>query len=546
MTRRPKYIFVMGGVMSGIGKGITTASIGKLLQARGFKVNLVKIDPYLNVDAGTMNPTEHGEAFVLKSGLECDQDMGNYERFLGRDLLSDDYMTSGMVYREVIEKERQLAYRGNCVEAIPHIVDEILHRIQRSTKLHQSDVSVLEVGGTIGDYQNIMFIEAARILKLRHPEDVLFVFVSYLPIPPKIGEMKTKPTQNAIRLLNSYGIQPDIVLGRSEQPMDEKRRDKIAEFCNIRKDSVLSAPDVESIYDIPINFNRMKLDRLICRRLGLPDRRSNFNQWEKWVDLTHQAKEPLKIALVGKYFNSGDFVLSDVYISVIEAIKFSAYHLKRRPIIDWLSSQDFENKKQSLKKLNEYDAVIIPGGFGSRGVEGKIRAIKYVRQQGIPFLGICYGMQLAVVEFARNVLKLSAADSTEITPKSPDPVIDIILEQKEKLRQGRYGGTMRLGAYPAHIEKGTIARQAYQADLIEERHRHRFEVNPDYIERLEAGGLVFSGRSPDGRLMEICELPRSVHPFFVGVQFHPEFQARPLEPHPLFTALLRAAIKKRH
>jgi len=546
MTRRPKYIFVMGGVMSGIGKGITTASIGKLLQARGFKVNLVKIDPYLNVDAGTMNPTEHGEAFVLKSGLECDQDMGNYERFLGRDLLSDDYMTSGMVYREVIEKERQLAYRGNCVEAIPHIVDEILHRIQRSTKLHQSDVSVLEVGGTIGDYQNIMFIEAARILKLRHPEDVLFVFVSYLPIPPKIGEMKTKPTQNAIRLLNSYGIQPDIVLGRSEQPMDEKRRDKIAEFCNIRKDSVLSAPDVESIYDIPINFNRMKLDRLICRRLGLPDRRSNFNQWEKWVDLTHQAKEPLKIALVGKYFNSGDFVLSDVYISVIEAIKFSAYHLKRRPIIDWLSSQDFENKKQSLKKLNEYDAVIIPGGFGSRGVEGKIRAIKYVRQQGIPFLGICYGMQLAVVEFARNVLKLSAADSTEITPKSPDPVIDIILEQKEKLRQGRYGGTMRLGAYPAQIGRGTIAHQAYRADLIEERHRHRFEVNPDYIERLEAGGLVFSGQSPDGRLMEICELPRSVHPFFVGVQFHPEFQARPLEPHPLFTALLRAAIKKRH
>lgn len=545
MTRRPKYIFVMGGVMSGIGKGVTTASIGKLLQARGFKVNLIKIDPYLNIDAGTMNPTEHGEAFVLKSGLECDQDMGNYERFMGCDLLSDDYMTSGMVYREVIEKERQLAYHGNCVEAIPHIVDEVLGRIQRSAQLHQSEVSVLEVGGTVGDYQNIIFIEAARILKLRHPEDVLFVFVSYLPIPPKIGEMKTKPTQNAIRLLNSYGIQPDIVLGRSEQPMDEKRRDKIAEFCNIRKDSVLSAPDVESIYDIPINFSRMKLDRLICRRLGLPDRPSNFKQWEKWVELTHQAKTPLKIALVGKYFNSGDFVLSDVYISVIEAIKFSAYHLKHRPIIDWLSSQDFENKKQSLKKLDEYDAVIIPGGFGGRGTTGKIEAIQYVRQHGIPFLGICYGMQLAVIEFARNVLKLSAADSTEITPKSPDPVIDIILEQKEKLQQGNYGGTMRLGAYPAQIKRGTIARQAYQAELIEERHRHRFEVNPDYVEQLESGGLIFSGRSPDGHLMEICELPRSVHPFFIGTQFHPEFQARPLEPHPLFTALLKAAIKER-
>lgn len=545
MANRTKYIFVLGGVMSGIGKGVAAASIGKLLQARGFKVNLVKIDPYLNVDAGTMNPTEHGEVFVLNSGLECDQDMGNYERFLGRDLLSDDYMTSGMVYREVIEKERRLAYRGSCVEAIPHIVDGILQRIEKSSQIHQSDVSVLEIGGTIGDYQNIMFIEAARILKLRHPEDVLFVVVTYLPLPPKIGEMKTKPTQNAIRLLNSYGIQPDIVLGRSEQPMDEKRRNKIAEFCNIKKDSVLSAPDVESIYDVPINFNRMKLDRLICRQLGLPNRRSNFDQWEQWVKLTHRAQSPVKVALVGKYFNSGDFILKDVYLSVIEAIKFSAYHLNRRPVIDWIASQDFESQRQSLKRLDEYDAVIIPGGFGARGAAGKIEVIKYVRQHDIPFLGICYGMQLAVVEFARNVLKLSAADSTEINPKSPHPVIDVMPEQKDKLRQGDYGGSMRLGAYPAQIKKNTIAHRAYRREIIQERHRHRFEVNPDYIKQLEAGGLVFSGYSPDGRLMEICELPRSEHPFFVGAQFHPEFQARPLQPHPLFTELIKAAIEKR-
>lgn len=546
MANRTKYIFVLGGVMSGIGKGVATASIGKLLQARGFKVNLVKIDPYLNVDAGTMNPTEHGEVFVLKSGLECDQDMGNYERFLGRDLMSDDYMTSGMVYRAVIEKERRLAYRGYCVEAIPHIIDEILKRIKKSARIHESDVSVLEIGGTIGDYQNIMFIEAARILKLRHPEDVLFVVVTYLPLPKKIGEMKTKPTQNAIRLLNSYGVQPDIVLARSERPMDEKRRNKIAEFCNIRKDSVLSAPDVESIYDVPINFDRMKLDRLISRQLGLPNRKSNFSHWGKWVELTHQAQRPIKVALIGKYFNSGDFILSDVYLSVIEAIKFSAYHLKCRPEIDWLSSQDFESGRLSLKKLEEYDAVIIPGGFGTRGVAGKLKVIKYVRQKGIPFLGICYGMQLAVVEFARNVLKLSAADSAEINPEASHLVIDVMPEQKKKLKDKDYGGTMRLGSYPALIKKGTIAYRAYGQKSVEERHRHRFEVNPDYIKRLEKKGLVFSGTSPDGRLMEICELPRAEHPFFVGAQFHPEFQARPLSPHPLFSELIKTAIKKRY
>ncbi len=543
MAKRAKYIFVLGGVMSGIGKGIATASIGKILQARKVKVNLIKIDSYLNVDAGTMNPTEHGEVFVLRSGLECDQDMGNYERFLEVNALSEDYITSGMVYRKVIERERSLGYKGRCVEAVPHIVEEILRRIKNSTRLHKADVSIVEIGGTVGDYQNIMFIEAARLMKLRHPEDVLFVMVTYLPLPQKIGEMKTKPTQNAIRLLNSYGIQPDIILARSEQPLDLKRKEKIATSCNIQEDSVLPAPDVESIYDVPINFEKSGLARLICRHLNFPNRKPDLTEWQKWVELTHYSDKPVKIAVVGKYFNTGDFVLSDVYVSVLEAIKFSAYHLKRKPMIEWVSSQDFESGKLNLKILSDYDGVIVPGGFGSTGVKGKLSAIKYVRENKIPYLGLCYGMQLAIVEYARNVLGLSA-DTTEINPGTEHPVVDIMSGQKKNIREKDYGGTMRLGVYPALIKKRTIAFKAYGQDLVEERHRHRFEINPHYVDRLEKSGLIFSGTSPDNRLMEILELPKEKHPFFVGTQFHPEFQARPLNPHPLFTSFIQAAINK--
>jgi len=542
MTKHPKYIFVLGGVMSGIGKGIATASIGKILKARGFDVNLIKIDSYLNVDAGTMNPTEHGEVFVLDSGLECDQDMGNYERFLDYNALSEDYMTSGMIYREVIDQERKLHYQGQCVEAIPHIVEEILRRVKLSAKLHQSEVSVLEIGGTIGDYQNIMFIEAARILKLRHPEDVLFIVVTYLPVPKKIGEMKTKPTQNAIRLLNSYGIQPDIVLARGEGPIDQKRREKIAISCNVQSNLVLSAPDVESIYDVPLHFESGNLGKFICQKLKLPNRRAKLDNWRSLIEMTHSGQKPVKIGVVGKYFNTGDFILSDVYVSILEAIKFSAYHLKCQPIIDWISSQDFESGRLDLKILNNYDGIIIPGGFGETGVAGKIEAINYVRQHKIPYLGLCYGMQLAVVEYARNVLNLEA-DTVEINPHTPNPVIDVMPGQKHNISSHNYGGTMRLGSYPAIIKKGTIAAKAYGQKEISERHRHRFEVNPLYIERLEKAGMIFSGQSPDKRLMEILELPTSQHPFFVGTQFHPEFKARPLHPHPLFSEFIKAAIQ---
>ena len=542
-----KYIFVIGGVMSGVGKGVATASIGKVLQANGYKVNLVKVDPYLNVDAGTMNPTEHGETFVLNSGLETDQDMGNYERFLNRDLPTENYITSGMVYRNVIEKERNLEYDGNCVEAIPHIRNEIVERFEKAADANGSQISVIEIGGTVGDYQNIMFIEAARVMKSRTPDDVLFIMVTYLPVPSKVGEMKTKPTQNAIRQLNSYGVQPDFVIGRSEEVLDERRKDKIAEQCNIRKGHVISAPDIESIYDVPLNFERDNLSGLILEQLKLPkkEKRVAMEQWSAFVKKVHNSKKTVRIAVVGKYFDTGDFVLSDAYISVIEAVKFSAYALGAKPELTWISSHDFENGKRKVSELKKYDGVIVPGGFGKTGIPGKLKAIKFIRENKIPYFGLCYGMQLAVVEYAINVLGLKDAATREMDKDAKHLVIDIMEEQKEKLKSKNYGGTMRLGAYPAYLKKGTIARAAYREDVVEERHRHRYEVNPMYIKQFEEAGLIFSGTSKDKKLMEIIELSKKEHPFFLATQFHPELLARPLAPSPLFTAFVRACLKKK-
>ncbi|QSH39344.1 CTP synthase [Candidatus Kaiserbacteria bacterium] len=541
-----KYIFVIGGVMSGVGKGIATASIGNILQANGYKVNLVKVDPYLNVDAGTMNPTEHGEAFVLRSGLETDQDMGNYERFLNRDLPEANYVTSGMVYRNVIERERNLEYDGNCVEAIPHIRNEIVERFEKAASINGSEISVIEIGGTVGDYQNIMFIEAARVMKSRNPDDVLSIMVSYLPIPSKVGEMKTKPTQNAIRQLNSYGVQPDFVIGRSEEVIDERRKGKIAEQCNVRPEHVISAPDIESIYDVPLNFERDNLSGLILSALKLKKKNkvADLKDWKAFVKKVHNPKKEVNIAVVGKYFDTGDFVLSDAYISVIEAIKFSAFSLGAKPTLTWISSHDFENGKRKVSELKNYDGVIVPGGFGKTGIAGKLKAIKYIRENKIPYFGLCYGMQLAVVEYAINVLGLKDAATREMNKDATHLVIDIMEEQKAKLKNKDYGGTMRLGVYPAQLKKGTIARAAYGKEVVEERHRHRYEVNPEYVEQLEDAGLVFSGTSPDKKLMEIIELPKAEHPFFLGTQFHPELQARPLVPSPLFTEFVRACLKK--
>lgn len=548
MSKNTKYIFVVGGVISGVGKGITASSLGLILKNRGLKVTAIKIDPYINVDAGTMNPTEHGEVFVLNDGDETDQDMGNYERFLELDLTRVNYMTTGRVYQSVIEKERNLEYKGKCVEVVPHIPMEVIARIKKAGELAQADVVVIEIGGTVGEYQNMIFLEAARMMKIEKMNDVVFVMVSYLPTPSKVGEMKTKPTQNAVRMLNASGITPDFLIARADRPLDDKRKEKIAWSCSVPTDRIISAPDVDSIYDIPINFEKEKLSEKICGLLGIKNTKPDNKLWKKWQDFAahaHNGKQVVKIAVIGKYFDTGDFVLSDSYLSVIEALKYSAYGENRKPILTWYNAVDFEKDSSKLKELKKFDGVLVPGGFGSRGVEGKLKVVEYARVNKIPYFGLCYGMQMMVIEYARNVLGLKDANTREVNPKSKNIVIDIMNSQKDILEKKSYGGTMRLGGYKAILKKGSIANEAYGKNEVIERHRHRYEVATDYIEKLEAKGLVFSGTSPDSTLMEIAELPKSKHPFFLGTQFHPEFLAHPLKSHPLFDAFVKACIKKK-
>ncbi len=536
-----KYIFVLGGVMSGIGKGVATSSIGKIIQANGYKVTVMKIDPYVNVDAGTMNPTEHGEVFVLESGLETDQDMGNYERFLEITLPPENYMTTGSVYQKVIERERNLEYKGKCVQIIPHVTNEVIAKIKKAGRKTGADVVIIEIGGTTGDYENHLFTEAARQMNLHCPNDTLFVMLSFIPYPKKIGEMKTKPTQQAVRLLNSAGVQPDIIIARSERKIDDKRKEKIALFCNVEPEAVISAPDVESIYDVPLNFEKDGFGKVILKKLGLKNgAKTDFNGWGDFVKKVHRAKKKIKIGVVGKYFNTGDCVLSDSYISVIEAIKHASYNNDVVPEIDWIDAEMFEKDKRNVEMLKQYDGIIVPGGFGSRGIEGIISAVKYARENKIPYLGLCYGMQLMVIEFARNVVGLKNAHTTEIKPRAKYKIIDLMEKQKANLRQGIYGATMRLGAYPCTIKAGTIAAKAYGKSKISERHRHRYEVNNKYIKKMEKAGLIFSGTSPDKKLMEIAELPKSEHPFMLGSQFHPEFTSSPLHPNPLFDKFVKS------
>ncbi|HTY39722.1 MAG TPA: CTP synthase [Candidatus Paceibacterota bacterium] len=543
--KHPKYIFVVGGVMSGVGKGIASASIGKILQSRGFEVTNLKIDPYVNVDAGTMNPTEHGEVFVLDDGVECDQDMGNYERFLERDLTGANYMTTGSVYLSVINRERSMGYGGRCVEVVPHIPLEVLGRIDEALRRMKAEIAITEIGGTVGEYQNILFLEAVRMLRVKNPEDVALVLVSYLPIQGSDSELKTKPTQHAVRALNAAGLQPDVILARASVPLDMKRKQKIAFNCNLREKDIISAPDVKSIYDVPLNYEKDKLSDIICEKLHIRPRRRDLSEWRTFSRATAAAHRPVRIGIAGKYFGSGQFILADSYISVIESVKHAAAAVRRAPEIHWLDAEQFVKGGNTLKELGRYDGIIVPGGFGSRGIEGKIQVIKYCREHKIPYFGLCYGMQLAVVEFTRHVLGMKRANTTEVDPETPDPVIDVMPEQKKNLREKNYGATMRLGAYPALLKKGTRAARAYGRENISERHRHRYEVNPEYIDRLTASGLVFSGVSPDGRLMEIAELPSHRHPFFMGTQFHPELKSRPLHPHPLFLEFVRAAARRR-
>ena len=535
-----KYIFIVGGVMSGIGKGVATASIGSILKNKGFGVTAIKIDPYINVDAGTMNPTEHGEVFVLDDGYETDQDMGNYERFLDETLPSINYMTTGRVYQEVIRRERNLEYKGKNVEVVPDVPLEVIRRIKEATTKAKADVTLIEVGGTIGEYQNIIFLEAARMLKHECPTDVAVVMLSYVPIPQNIGEMKTKPTQYASRELNSVGLQADVILARASTSLDAKRKEKIATFCNISPERVISAPDVESIYDVPLNFEKDGLGDILCDVLNLKHRSTDLLSWQGFVDKTKNGNKKLHIAVLGKYFMSGDYVLSDVYISVIEALKHASAHQDLGVKLSYLDSEVYEINPAKLQELKQYDGVLVPGGFGSRGVEGIISAIQFVRENKIPYLGLCHGMQLMVVEYARNVAKIPDAHTAEIKPDAQNTVIDYMPEQKENMARQSFGGTMRLGGYACKLNANTIARDAYGKDEVRERHRHRYEVNPEYIVKLKEAGLVFSGVSPDERLMEIAELSKKEHPFMLGTQFHPEFLSHPLAPHPLFLAFIRA------
>ncbi len=539
-----KYIFVAGGVMSGVGKGIAASSIAKILQSRGFNVTAVKIDPYVNVDAGTMNPVEHGEVFVLGDGMETDQDLGNYERFLNRDLSRLNYMTTGSIYLSVIARERNLEYGGKCVSVVPEIPVAVIEKIQYAAKHDHADFAVVEIGGTVGEYQNILFLEAYRILKFRHPDDALFVLVSHLPLM-KDGELKSKPTQYAVHAVNSTGIQPDFILARASVAIDKKRREKIAFNCSVREQDVIAAPDVTSIYEVPINFEKDGLGDLILEKCKMPQRKHDLADWRALVNKIRRSTKPVKIGIVGKYFTAGEFTLADSYISVIEAIRQSAYEQGRKPEIAWLNAEEFEASEAKLKELDQYQGIIVPGGFGSRGIEGKINVIEYCRTKKIPYLGLCYGMQLAVVEFARHVAGMPGANTTEVNPKTKFPVIDIMPEQKKNIAEKNYGATMRLGNYKAVLKPGTIAANAYQKRIVVERHRHRYEVNPDFIAKLEKKGLVFSGISPDRRLMEIAELPREKHPFFVGTQSHPELISRPLHPHPLFREFIKTALNRK-
>lgn len=537
-----RYIFIVGGVMSGIGKGIATASLANILKNYGYRVTAVKIDPYINIDAGTMNPVEHGEVFVTDDGLECDQDIGNYERFLNQNMHRLNYMTTGAVYQTVIEQERNLHYNGRCVEVVPHIPEEVLGRIERASEKTRADFTLIEIGGTVGEYQNMLFLEAARMLKLRYPRRVLFLMVSYLPVPEIIGEMKTKPTQHAVRSLNTAGIQPDFIIARSSTALDDPRKQKIATFCNVAKTNVISAPDVGNIYEVPINFEKEKLGERVLTAFGLKPRKRTNDEWSAFVAKLKRARRIVRIGIVGKYFATGKFTLADSYISVIEAVRHAAASMNRSAHVEWLNAEDFERNASLLKKLERYDGIIVPGGFGSRGVEGKMRAIGYIRKKHIPFLGICYGMQLAIVEFARAVAGLSDANSTEINPRTTAPVIALLEEQKELLKKERYGGSMRLGSYRCNLKPESKSAAIYGTLTLNERHRHRYELNNAYRERLEKNGLIVAGVNPELNLVEVVELAH--HPYFIATQFHPEFTSRPLCPHPLFRGLVAAAIAR--
>lgn len=537
---RTKYIFVSGGVISGIGKGVATSSIALLLKSRGFAVTAIKADPYLNVDAGTLNPIEHGEVFVLDDGMECDQDLGNYERFLDQNLNATNYMTTGQVFKSIIDRERALEYQGKTVEFFQDPPREIIARINICAKRNRAEIVVFEVGGTVGEYQNLLFLEANRLLKLKFPRDVLHIHLTYLPIPQSIGEMKSKPAQMSILQLAQSGIHPDFILARAAVAVDEKRKEKIAVAVGIGPDDIISAPDVENIYQVPLNFENQDLSAKILKKLSTKPRKSDLSKWKVMVNKALVAKKRAKIAMVGKYFATGDFTLSDAYLSVIESIKHAAAFADIKPKMTWIDSAQIE--KEGTGILAGFDGIVVPGGFGGRAVEGIIAAIKYARENKIPYFGLCFGMQLAAVEFARNVAGYHDAHTTEINPATGHPIIHVMKSQKEKIEKLDLGGTMRLGSWDFKAKAGTHFAKAYGTLAGSERHRHRYEFNNEYFKIFEEKGMIVAATTKNKKLVEALELKD--HPFFVGVQFHPELKSRPLHPHPLYLAFMEAVAKR--
>jgi CTP synthase len=535
------YIIVTGGVVSGLGKGITTASVGKILQLHGYKVTAIKIDPYINCDAGTLRPTEHGEVWVTEDGGEIDQDLGHYERFLDINIPKCHNITTGQVYSAVIEKERKGKYLGKTVQPIPHVTDEIKRRIRKPSTEGKFDFVIVEIGGTVGDYENVLFLEAVRQMKLEG-DKVIYVHVTYVPVLDSLGEAKTKPTQHSVKRLREIGIQPDFIVTRTKEPLDHVRREKIAMFCNIHEEDVISDSDVDNVYKVTLLFEEQKFCKKILNKLNLRKDHNELKKWKLFLTKISNLDQSIKIGIVGKYFDIGTSQLSDSYISVIEAVRHAAWNNNFNPEIHWIDSKTFERNPEDLFLLDEIDGIIVPGGFGLSGIQGKIDTVKYARKRNIPYLGLCLGMQLAVVEFARNVCNIKQANSREIEKNPVEPVVDFIPEQANIIYESRYGATMRLGAYPAMLKKGSIVQMLYGKTKVSERHRHRYEVNPNYISILEKHGMVFSGKSPDGILMEFLELPS--HPFFIATQSHPEFKSRPMKPAPLFDGLIKAAIKK--
>lgn len=545
---KTKYIFVSGGVISGIGKGITVASVSLLLKKAGYKISTLKFENYLNQDAGTINPIEHGDVFLCDDGTEGDMDIGTYEKYLDEDMGKLNFVTMGKIYKTVLDRERAFEYQGEDVEAIPHVTDEIIKRIDDIVRAKNLDIVIIELGGTAGEYQNVLYYEASRILTLRRPGDVTHVHVSYVPAPAHLGEPKTKPTQLSVRTLNSMGIQPDFIVARSEQNLDQRRLERFALFCNMHNGAIFSSPDVESVYEIPLILENQELTEKVLTKLGLPVKKPEISEWQQMLKkLKSKKKKEITVAIVGKYFSTGNYKLRDSYAALFDAIDHASWEAGVKVKTQWVDAEEVEKKGAGI--IGKPNGIIVPIGWGERGAEGMIAAASYARLQKIPYLGLCYGMQLAAVAYARDVLSWADANTAENDQESLHPVIHLIPKQKEIMKRRAYGGTMRLGAWDAYVTEGTRVYEIYkkyngfvdlESRIISERHRHRYEFNQDFEQEFVNNGLVISSKSVVENLVETIELPESIHPFYIGIQGHPEYKSRPNKPHPLFLEFLKS------